>query len=67
MERIEKGKVVKIPDIAFVTWVTFSDLRDFPLTVSQIQCFHDISLHRFDRFYTIWIARESHAANGRNP
>ena len=35
-EHIEKGKVVKIPDMAFVTWVKIGDLSRFLLNILQI-------------------------------
>ena len=58
-ERVEKGKVVKIPDMAFVTWVRVRNHFSILLTPSQIPSFLDVSLYGCDRVRTIWIRRES--------
>lgn len=65
-ERIEKGKVVKIPDMAFVTWVIICDPFSASFTSSQIPSFFDISLHGPDRICTIWIGRESQTSKRRS-
>ena len=57
VERIEKGKVVKIPDIAFVTWVIPSNLFSSSLMPRQIPSIFDVSLHGCDEVCTIRVGR----------
>lgn len=66
LEHIAKGKVVKVPDISFVTWVVFGGLFNFSLIPPQISSFFDISLHRSNGIRAIWIGRESQGAKGRS-
>jgi len=54
-EHIEKGKVVKIPDMAFVTWVRVRNLFSISLTSLQVPSFLDVPLHKCHRVRTIWI------------
>jgi hypothetical protein len=61
-EHVAKGKVVKIPDMAFVTWVQVWDIPSISLTPLQVPSFSDVSLHRYDRIRTIWVRRESQIA-----
>jgi hypothetical protein len=65
-EHIEKGKVVKIPDVAFVTWVESSNPINIPLTSPQVPGFSRVSLHGCNRVRTVWIRRESQIAKRRN-
>ena len=61
-ERVEKGKVVKIPDVAFVTWAATNDPRGTPLMLFQVPSFSDVSLHGSDSVRTIWVRRKSQIA-----
>jgi hypothetical protein len=54
-ERVETGKVVKIPDIAFVTWVQTPNLSSIPLMLLQVPSVSNVSLHRRDRVRTVWV------------
>jgi len=54
-EHIEKGKVVKIPDMAFVTWVRVRNPFSISLTSLQVPSFLDVPLHKCHRVRTIWI------------
>ena len=61
-EHIEKGKVFKIPDIAFVTWVPGGILPNISLISSQVPGVSDVSLHEYDRVCTVWVRREPQVA-----
>ena len=65
VERIEKGKVIKIPDTAFTTWVAFGYFSSFSLMVRQISSLLDLPLHGSDRICIIWVGRESQMEKGR--
>jgi len=67
-EYIGKGKVVKIPDMAFVTWVPTSSLSETEalLTLLQVPGFFNVSLHGYDRVRAVWVRRESQIAQCRN-
>jgi hypothetical protein len=61
-EHVDKGKVVKIPDMAFVTWVQAGNFSGTSLTSLQVPSFSGVSLHRHDRVCTVWVRRESQIA-----
>ena len=61
-EHVGKGKVVKVPDVAFVTWVEVGGLFRFPLTVLQVPSFSDVSLHGNDWVRAVRVGRESQIA-----
>jgi len=54
-ERVEKGKVVKIPDMAFVTWVQTRNPPSSSLTSSQLPGLSDVPLHEGDRVRSVWV------------
>ena len=54
--RVNKGKIVKIPDMAFVTWVHATvNISNISLTLLQVSSVFDVSLHECDRVRTIWV------------
>ena len=65
-EYIGKGKVVKIPDMAFVTWVQISSLSETRLTLLQVPSLFNVSLHGCDRVRTVWVRGESQVTQCRN-
>ena len=65
-ENIKKGKVVKIPDIAFVTWVRAGNFSSSSLTTRQVPSLSDVSLHGYGSFRAVRVGRESQIAKGRN-
>ena len=54
-ECIEMGKVVKIPDIAFVTCVKVDNSFIISLMSLQVPGFSDVSLHGCGRVRAVWI------------
>jgi len=65
-ENIGKGKVVKIPDMAFVTWVRIGSLSETLLMLLQVPSLFNVSLHGCDKVRTIWVRRESQIAQCGN-
>ena len=65
-ERVEKGKVVKIPDVAFVTWVQIRNPLSASLTSLQLPGVSDVPLHECDRIRSVWVRRESQVAKRRD-
>ncbi|KAF9642135.1 hypothetical protein BDM02DRAFT_3124819 [Thelephora ganbajun] len=65
-ERVEKGKVVKIPDMAFVTSAQPSNLLSISLMSLQFPSFSDVSLYERDRVRTVWVRTESQIAKRGN-
>ena len=64
-ECVEKGKVVRIPDIAFVTSVQEGCPLNFSLTPLQVPSFPVVPLCRCDRVRTVRFGRKSQVMMGR--
>ena len=49
-EHVEKGKIVRVPDVAFVTWVQTSGPSTVsPMSLLQVPSVPDVPLHEHDR------------------
>ena len=55
-EHVEKGKIVRVPDVAFVTCVQTNGPSAVSLmSSSQVPSVPDVSLHGHDRVCAIWV------------